>query len=199
MNIFRTIPSTYFRFNISQLSINTTAYLRDISEIFVSRVLLECGDGCNEARSGKHVSVRLLIQSNETEITWTTDESYRLDIITSGEQVTVHISGSTVFGVRHGLETLGQLLTADVCDGLVLVKSARIEDRPIYRHRGLLLDTSRNFLPEIDIKRTLDGMGASKMNVFHWHITDSHSFPLEIPSLPQFTVYGNHYSLWYSL
>lgn len=96
-----------------------------------------------------------------------------------------------MFGIRHGLETLSQLMTADVCNaGLLLVKSARIEDRPIYRHRGLLLDTARNFIPKLDIKRTLDGMGASKFNVFHWHITDSQSFPLEIPTMPQFTAYG---------
>lgn len=44
----------------------------------------ECGDDCNEARSEKHVSVRLLVHTNETEITWNTDESYRLDVITSG-------------------------------------------------------------------------------------------------------------------
>lgn len=108
-----------------------------------------------------------------------------------GDQVTVRIIGTTVFGVRNGLETLLQLMTPDICEsGLFLVESARIEDRPIYRHRGLLLDTSRNFIPITDIQRTLDGMSASKLNVFHWHITDSHSFPLEIPSIPQFTIYG---------
>lgn len=109
----------------------------------------------------------------------------------TGDQVIVRISGTTIFGVRHGLETFGQLMTADNCDvGLLLVKSARIEDRPVYRHRGLLLDTSRQFIPLPDIRRTLDGMSASKMNVFHWHITDSQSFPLIIPTLPQFTMYG---------
>lgn len=73
------------RFNISQASIETELYLRDISDIFIAKVLKECGgDGCNEARSEKHVFVRLLVQSNETEITWNTDESYRLDVITSG-------------------------------------------------------------------------------------------------------------------
>lgn len=109
----------------------------------------------------------------------------------TGDQVTVRISGVTVFGVRHGLETFSQLMTADICDaGVLLVKSARIEDRPSYKHRGLLLDTARNFIPMPDIKRTIDGMSASKMNVFHWHITDSQSFPLEVPSLPQFTDYG---------
>ncbi|XP_031632217.1 chitooligosaccharidolytic beta-N-acetylglucosaminidase [Contarinia nasturtii] len=180
----------HLKFNISGTSVDTTNYLHAISNIFISKVIKECGNGCNEARSEKHVSVRLLVRSNETEITWSTDESYRLDVITSGDQVTVRISGSTIFGVRHGLETLSQLMTADICEGLLLVKSVRIEDRPIYRHRGLLLDTSRNFIPVADIKRTIDGMAASKLNVFHWHITDSHSFPLEIPSIPQFTIYG---------
>lgn len=28
-------------------------------------------------------------------------------------------------------------------------------------------------------------MASSKLNTFHWHITDSHSFPFETPSLPQ--------------
>lgn len=112
-----------------------------------------------------------------------------------GDQVTVRISATTVFGIRHGLESFGQLMTADSCNarsnsGLLLVKSARIEDRPIYRHRGLSLDTARNFIPKLDIKRTIDGMGASKMNILHWHITDSQSFPLEIPTMPQFTIYG---------
>lgn len=162
-----------------------------------------------------------MLHSNETEINWNTDESYRLDVITSGmcacfssfnslfslsaeaylnvntinvsigDRVTVRISAATIFGVRHGLETLGQLMMVDPCDGgLMLVKSARVEDRPYYRHRGLLLDTSRNYIPVKDIKRTLDGMAASKLNVLHWHVTDSQSFPLEIPSIPQFTIYG---------
>lgn len=73
-----------FRFNISQTPAETVDYLHDISNIFISKVLKECGDGCSEARSEKQVSVRLLVQSNETEITWSTDESYRLDVITSG-------------------------------------------------------------------------------------------------------------------
>lgn len=101
------------------------------------------------------------------------------------------ITSPTIYGFRHGLETFSQLMTANKCgSGLLLVKSAKIEDRPVYRHRGLLLDTARNYLPVNDIKRTIEGMAASKFNVFHWHMTDSQSFPMEIPSLPQFTAYG---------
>lgn len=133
----------------------------------------------------------MIIQSDEMDLTWDTDESYHLYIVTDGEKVTITITSLTVYGFRHGLETLSQMMTANTCEsGLFLVKSASIEDRPVYRHRGLLLDTARNFLSIADIKRTIEGMAASKFNVFHWHITDSQSFPLEIPSLPQFVAYG---------
>lgn len=53
-----------------------------------------------------------------------------------------------------------------------------------------MVDTARNFIPITDLERTIDGMGASKLNVFHWHATDSQSFPLEIPSVPFLTRYG---------
>lgn len=71
---------------------------------------------------------------------------------------------------------------------LIIVSSAQVKDRPTYSHRGLLIDTARNYIPVIDIERTLDGMGASKLNVFHWHVTDSQSFPLEIPRVPQMSL-----------
>lgn len=113
--------------------------------------------------------------------------------------MTVRIVAPTVFGIRHGLETLHHLTTPDICEaGLLLIKSARIEDRPAYRHRGILLDTARNFISIPAIKRTIDGMGASKFNVFHWHISDTQSFPMEIPSMPQFTIYGAYSNLTYS-
>lgn len=71
---------------------------------------------------------------------------------------------------------------------LIIVSSAQIKDRPIYSHRGLLIDTARQYIPVADIERTLDGMGASKLNVFHWHATDSQSFPLELPRIPQMSM-----------
>ena len=30
------------------------------------------------------------------------------------------------------------------------------------------------------------------MNVFHWHITDSHSFPLEIKGIPELAEWGSY-------
>lgn len=65
-----------------------------------------------------------------------------------------------------------------------MVADARIVDAPAFRHRGLMLDTARNFMPLDVIYKTLHAMATSKLNVFHWHIVDSQSFPLEIKRVP---------------
>ncbi|GAA5901608.1 hypothetical protein JCM8208_001554 [Rhodotorula glutinis] len=41
-----------------------------------------------------------------------------------------------------------------------------------------------------DILRTLDIMASVKLNVFHWHVVDSQSWPLEIPSFPDLADLG---------
>jgi len=105
-------------------------------------------------------------------------------------QITAKISARTVYGARNGLETLRQLITSygrPKINGKTLVIAGEVEivDRPVYSYRGFMLDTSRNYFPLSAIKRTIDAMGHSKLNVFHWHATDSHSFPLDLPSAPQ--------------
>lgn len=104
-------------------------------------------------------------------------------------QITVKITAQTVYGARNGMETLRQLMATYGPNSsgktLVIAKNAEIIDEPTYAHRGFMLDTSRNFFPISSIKRTIDAMGHSKLNVFHWHATDTHSFPLDLPSVPQ--------------
>ena len=65
-------------------------------------------------------------------------------------------------------------------------------DEPLFSHRGLLLDTSRNYYEVDDILRTISAMSANKLNVFHWHITGSHSFPLLLPSDPYLADKGSY-------
>lgn len=117
-----------------------------------------------------------------------------LILIVSASDIAVYIVADTVYGARHALESFTQLVASTRSEhsndkecALHLVAGAKIRDRPFYKHRGFLLDTSRNFFPLKDIQRMLDGMAASKMNVFHWHITDSHSFPLESTRVPMLT------------
>lgn len=44
----------------------------------------------------------------------------------------------------------------------------------------LVLDTARNYLSPSKIKAQLDAMELFKMNHFHWHITDTASWPLSL-------------------
>lgn len=73
---------------------------------------------------------------------------------------------------------------------LVAAAEATAADGPSFAHRGVLLDTARHFLPLSALLRTVDAMAASKLNVLHWHATDSHSFPLLLPGAPQLARLG---------
>ncbi|KAH7661818.1 hexosaminidase protein [Dioscorea alata] len=115
------------------------------------------------------------------------DESYSLTI--SSSNGVANLSSATVWGAIHGLESFSQLSWGSPP---LIATDLYIKDRPLFPHRGLMLDTSRNFYPVEDIMRTIATMGANKLNVFHWHITDSHSFPLVLPSEPNLAAAGSY-------
>jgi N-acetyl-beta-hexosaminidase len=56
----------------------------------------------------------------------------------------------------------------------------QVEDSPAYPHRGLLIDTSRNFITVPTIKQIISAMSYDKLNVFHWHITGNFSYSFAI-------------------
>ena len=96
------------------------------------------------SENGQKIKVVLKIASNKTRITMDTDESYSLEIKDLGKAV--EIKAQTYFGARHGLETLSQLISYDeLRQKLQMHTKAMVEDQPAYIHRGLLIDTSRNF------------------------------------------------------
>uniref|UniRef100_A0A182N7T2 beta-N-acetylhexosaminidase n=1 Tax=Anopheles dirus TaxID=7168 RepID=A0A182N7T2_9DIPT len=142
---------------------------------------------------GKAVRVKINVQEESLALTHETDESYRLTVGAGGAngELLATIDAKTFFGARHALETLSQfVLYDDIRNELQLVVSATVSDAPAYPHRGLALDTSRNYIDLESLRRTIDGMAMVKLNVFHWHITDSQSFPLVIKSRPTLHAYG---------
>lgn len=152
---------------------------------------------CTSSALTRAVSTQIqVLGPADTKLTLSTDESYKLRVSTSGadsQRVDVLIVAHTFFGVRHALETLSQLTEYDeVNDSMQIVTLARIEDAPKLPYRGILLDTSRNFFSVESILRLITAMSYSKMNTLHWHITDTHSFPLQIKSVPQMTQYGSY-------
>ncbi|KAF5470890.1 hypothetical protein F2P56_011377 [Juglans regia] len=114
------------------------------------------------------------------------DESYSLSIPTSGP---AKLTANTAWGAMRGLETFSQLVWGYPS---VVAVGVYVWDAPLFGHRGIMLDTSRNYYPVKDILRTIGAMSANKLNVFHWHITDSHSFPLVVPSEPDLAAKGSY-------
>ncbi|ODM99196.1 Chitooligosaccharidolytic beta-N-acetylglucosaminidase [Orchesella cincta] len=122
----------------------------------------------NRGFEQNYLAITLTAQNTDTRISLGTDESYNLTISafygSGGTQVNVDIVGATYFGVRHGLETLGQLIAHDEFNKcLRIVKEAAIEDRPAFAYRGLMIDTSRNFIPILYLKRMVDAMSYNRM------------------------------------
>ncbi|KAI8369441.1 glycoside hydrolase superfamily [Radiomyces spectabilis] len=151
-------------------------------------------------------SLQIFVSDPSADLGLGVNESYTLHIPTEHTQATLH--AATVWGAMHGLETFSQLVQARVhreqdqkvstekdadglfedtlipnimlhtlpaeeqsedWEGLFIPKAPwTIVDRPRFSHRGLMLDTSRNFY-----------------SVFHWHITDSHSFPIQLEEVPE--------------
>ncbi|XP_028129173.1 probable beta-hexosaminidase fdl isoform X2 [Diabrotica virgifera virgifera] len=130
-----------------------------------------------------------------TKLTLQTDESYTLVVKPLETRISANITAKTFFGARSALETLSQLIWWDpyTNDGILkVIKGATVKDKPTFSYRGLMVDTSRNFMSTDSLRRVLEGMAASKLNVFHWHVTDSQSFPLEVPSLPLLSKTGSY-------
>ncbi|KAI1501799.1 family 20 glycosyl hydrolase [Biscogniauxia marginata] len=112
------------------------------------------------------------------------DESYNLTLSEDGKAKIEAVSST---GVLRALESFSQLFFKHSQDSVVYTKLAPVDisDKPQYDHRGILFDPSRNFFSLESIYRTIDAMAWNKLNRFHIHVTDSQSWPLEIPSMPE--------------
>jgi len=113
------------------------------------------------------------------------DESYSLTITDSGAKV----QAATVVGAIRGLQTFRQLLQTEATG--YYFPAVQIEDTPRFRWRGLMIDCGRHFEPVEIIKRTLNGMAAVKLNVFHWHLTEDQGFRIQSKLFPRLTGMGS--------
>lgn len=100
------------------------------------------------------------------------NESYAISV-GSGR---ADIKAPTVVGALRGLETFSQLTSSRGVPA-----ELKIKDEPRFSHRGVLLDSSRHFLPVKDVQQFVDALAWNKLNVLHWHLTDSQGFALDTP------------------
>ncbi|KAJ1959553.1 Glucosamine-6-phosphate isomerase (Glucosamine-6-phosphate deaminase) (GNPDA) (GlcN6P deaminase) [Dipsacomyces acuminosporus] len=137
--------------------------------------------------SGFITALEVGVQSAQDVFDMETDESYTLDVPLEGK---ASLLAKTPFGAVRGLETFSQLIFS--ASGRKIIKNAplKISDEPKFAHRGVLLDTSRNFYHLDAILRTLDAMAYNKLNVLHWHVVDAFSWPIESKIHPELVEKG---------
>ncbi len=95
-------------------------------------------------------------------------------------------------GVFYGIISLLQLINSSANGTIPCMK---IDDRPAYSWRGIMLDESRHFFGKKKVKELLDWMAYYKLNRFHWHLTDEPGWRIEIlkyPKLGQIGGIGNY-------
>ena len=120
------------------------------------------------------------------------DEGYELTV--SPEQISIYAYRPA--GLFYGAQTLRQLLppTAEKSQNEppepLEIPCVKIEDKPAYRWRGVLLDCARHFMTKEFIKRYIDLLAYHKLNVLHLHLTDDQGWRIEIKKFPKLMEVG---------
>ena len=116
-------------------------------------------------------------------------EGYQLEV--AADRVEFRAAGEA--GLFYACQTFRQLLPAAVPAGParrgdgVAVPCVRVEDRPRFPWRGLMLDCARQFLDKKFLERCIDMLALHKMNRLHLHLTDDEAWTLEIRRYPELT------------
>eukprot|EP00756_Hemistasia_phaeocysticola_P016550 Hpha_TRINITY_DN15482_c6_g2::TRINITY_DN15482_c6_g2_i5::g.172750::m.172750/K12373/HEXA_B; hexosaminidase len=111
-----------------------------------------------------------------------TDESYTLTVNSTGP---ASLTAKTVYGALRGLETFSQLVGFDFDSQTYTATPVAIEDAPRFPHRGLMIDTARHFETLDAIRGMIDSLPYAKLNVLHWHMSDTQSFPFQSKTYPK--------------
>lgn len=127
--------------------------------------------------------VDVSIADASADLQYQVDESYTLTVTQSGQSVS--ITANTTWGALHAFTTLQQIIISDGNGGLMIEEPVSIVDSPLYPHRGIMVDSGRNFISVKKILEQIDGMALSKLNVLHWHLDDSQSWPVQLQTYPQ--------------
>jgi hexosaminidase len=120
------------------------------------------------------------------------DEGYALTV---SEQAVV-LRARRVAGLRHGVQTIRQLLPAEAL-GETPAPGVRwalpcidVTDSPRLPWRGAMLDVARHFQPVRFLRRFVDLLALHKLTVLHLHLTDDQGWRMPVAAYPALTEVG---------
>ncbi len=117
-------------------------------------------------------------------------EGYQIEV----NQHNIEIVGGSRAGLFNGVQTLLQMLPAEVYSGglslPIVVGCAEVEDSPKYPYRGMMLDVARTWFDVDKVKRYIDLLSHHKINKLHFHLTDDEGWRIEIKSHPELALEG---------
>ncbi|TIB45846.1 hypothetical protein E3P82_02545 [Wallemia ichthyophaga] len=128
------------------------------------------------------------------------DESYYLNIPYMESDITATISSANVLGLHRALSTFQQLFYKHPSQDKHYLTNApiTINDAPEFGWRSVMLDTSRNYYNKDSLLSLIDTMSFVKLSVFHWHMTDQHSWPLVTDVHPELYEQGAYPGMLYT-
>lgn len=141
----------------------------------------------NQVSSFSNGSIQLKLSSQPKN-----KEAYQLTVTPAG----IVITGDSAAGVFYGVQTLFQLLPAEIESEKEVkavtwtVPAVMISDEPRFGWRGTMLDVSRHFFTKEEVKKFIDNLVRYKLNVLHLHLNDDNGWRIEIKSLPNLTKVG---------
>ncbi|WP_242013047.1 beta-N-acetylhexosaminidase [Acetobacter sicerae] len=113
-------------------------------------------------------------------------ENYRLTI----HQGKIVLNAEGPAGVLHGFATLVQL--AGSTPDSVSFRDVTISDAPRFPWRGLMIDVARHFMSVPALRRQIDAMELTKLNVLHLHLSDGSAFRVESQLFPRLQAVSSH-------
>ena len=157
--IMNTAAATFIQRNIQE----QTKWLRGKKEI-------SCKDRPSKNMLRIHVDLSDNTDGEKSNIapriTKSTNESYTLRVAFDSANSIVHanIEAPCYFGARHALETLFQLIEYDeIGRTFAILNEVDINDAPEFSHRGISVDTARNFIDKERLFKIIDGIAHDKV------------------------------------
>ncbi|MCW4580196.1 beta-N-acetylhexosaminidase [Gluconacetobacter entanii] len=161
-----------------------TPMLRRAAERFSARFAMLAGA---PSAGGTPLVLRISSRADPAYLSVHEREHYTLNV-TAQNGISLDADGPA--GVVHGLATLLQLVV-QTPQGPV-IHEATIDDAPRFAWRGVMIDVSRHFMSVETMKRQLDAMELTKLNVLHWHLSDGTGFRVESLRFPRLHQVGGH-------